>query len=248
MINLFNQSTGRTSLTKIKGLILGSVIALVSAVPCPVFAQISGFGITSSSTVDNSPASWTLNVVFPLGNVVFFQDLNVTTTAGFPPFNVYVSNSSSTLSVSFNQNGSLANFYLDPSGLSAGTTTLVPRVGGNVTTVAGFANDAVVTATRSPGANSSVTVVVWFSNNTANPPQLISALNGFVGALGLPPGVQNSLQGLLSGNNSSNPTAACNQLNAFINHVNQKTPPLTSAQALQLITAAIQIQAALGCL
>ena len=116
-----------------------------------------------------------------------------------------------------------------------------------MTTVAGFANDAVVTVTRASAApNSSVTVVVRFSNPT--PADMISSLSSFVGTLGLPMGVNNSRQGMLGVINLGNLNAACNQLNAFINHVNQKTPPLTSAQALQLITAAIQIQAALGCL
>ena len=251
MINLFNQSTGRTSLTKTKGLILASVIALVSVVPCPVFAQVSGYGYSSLSTVDNSPASWTLSVVCPLATHVACQDLGVVTTAGFPPFSVQVESVSNYVAVSFGPSGGggYAGFFLsDISGLSASTTTVVPQFVGNVNTVAGFANPAVVTVTRAnAAANSPLTVVVRFSNNTANPADMINNLNILVGTFGLPMGAQNSLQQMLGAINLGNPNAACNQLNSFKILVSAKTPPLTTLQAQTLTYAADQIKVALGC-
>ena len=68
-----------------------------------------------------------------------------------------------------------------------------------------------------------------------------------IGDMGLPAGVANSLSAPLSNINTNKKAAACGKLNAFIAQVNAKTPPLTGAQATQLLQAADAIKASLGC-
>ena len=81
----------------------------------------------------------------------------------------------------------------------------------------------------------------------------ISNLIGLVQSFNLqPPGIANSLisklQNALTSVNAGNITDACNQLGAFINEVRaQSGKALTVAQANQLIAAANQIKAVLGC-
>lgn len=72
---------------------------------------------------------------------------------------------------------------------------------------------------------------------------MITVING----MGLSNGATNSLLSTLNNINVNNPAAACNKLDAFILHVNQNTPPLTAAQAGQLLQAANAIKASLGC-
>jgi hypothetical protein len=82
--------------------------------------------------------------------------------------------------------------------------------------------------------------VVTPAQGTTN---LISTVEG----LGLTNGPTNSLTGPLKNLDTSNKTAACNKLAEFIGHVNSQTPPLTPAQAAQLIAAANAIKASIGC-
>ena len=80
----------------------------------------------------------------------------------------------------------------------------------------------------------------------------ISALVTLVNSFNLPAGIQNSfvakLQNALASINAGNVTAACNQLNAFINETQaQSGKALTVDQANQLITSANRIKAVIGC-
>lgn len=77
-----------------------------------------------------------------------------------------------------------------------------------------------------------------------------------VGAMGLPDGLANSLvarlgqvAALLNDGNPNNDGAACEKLNAFINHVNAKegSGDLTASQASDLRNAANDISVAIGC-
>jgi len=79
------------------------------------------------------------------------------------------------------------------------------------------------------------------------PAQATQNLITAIGNLGLSAGIANSLSAPLSNINPNNKAAACGKLNAFINQVMAKTPPLTGAQATQLLQAANAIQASLGC-
>jgi hypothetical protein len=89
---------------------------------------------------------------------------------------------------------------------------------------------------------------------SASPAELITVLTNTINSFNLQPGIANSLEAKLNAAQASlakgNTTAACNQINAFINEVQARTGPnkeLTSAQANQLIAAANQIKATLGC-
>lgn len=93
-----------------------------------------------------------------------------------------------------------------------------------------------------------------FSWAVVTPVQATQNLIAAINSMGLPTGVANSLSAplgqasaLLNDNNPNNDSAACGKLNAFINQVNAKTPPLTGAQATQLLQAANAIKASLGC-
>jgi hypothetical protein len=81
----------------------------------------------------------------------------------------------------------------------------------------------------------------------------LSSLRATVDGFNLQPGVSNSLDAKLAAANDSavqrpNTAAACNQLGAFINEAQaQSGNMLTAQQANQLIAAAAQVQATLGC-
>jgi NHL repeat len=96
-------------------------------------------------------------------------------------------------------------------------------------------------------------VFSWF---ILTPKQGIEQLTQIVKGMGLSHGVETSLIApldaalkTLTHNNPNSQTTSCNQLNAFINQVHQKSQngQLTSDQALQLINAARAIEVALGC-
>ena len=79
-----------------------------------------------------------------------------------------------------------------------------------------------------------------------------ASLSGLVSSLGLQAGITNSLlvklAAALAAINTGNTATACSTLTAFINEVNaQSGKKITTAEAAQLIAAAIQIQAVLGC-
>jgi len=88
----------------------------------------------------------------------------------------------------------------------------------------------------------------------ASPAEQIGDLIGAIGATGLSTGNANSLTSKLAALQSSiasgNVTAACNQLDAFINEVNAdaKTHKLSATEAAALIAAADAIRATLGCM
>jgi len=86
-----------------------------------------------------------------------------------------------------------------------------------------------------------------FAWTAVTPDQAIQNLITAIGNMGLSAGVANSLSARLNNINPNNKAAACGKLNAFINQVNAKVPPLTGAQATQLLQAANAIKASLGC-
>lgn len=86
-----------------------------------------------------------------------------------------------------------------------------------------------------------------FTWAVVTPAQAIQNLINTITTMGLPAGVATSLTAPLSNINTNNKAAACGKLNAFINQVNAKIPPLTVAQATQLLQAANAIKASLGC-
>ena len=79
-----------------------------------------------------------------------------------------------------------------------------------------------------------------------------ASLSGLVSSLGLQVGITNSLlvklAATLAAINAGNTATACSNLTAFINEVNaQSGKKISVAEAAQLIAAAMQIQAVLGC-
>jgi YVTN family beta-propeller protein len=95
-----------------------------------------------------------------------------------------------------------------------------------------------------------------FSWNILTPAQGIQQLIQLIQSMGLNHGTQTSLTAplnaalsQLTNNNPNSVGTACNQLNAFVNHVNadSQNGQLSSTQASQLIHAAQNIQTALGC-
>ena len=95
--------------------------------------------------------------------------------------------------------------------------------------------------------------IATFAETFTSDLQVISDLIATVQGLGLSSGAANSLtsklNAALSSASSGNPTAACNQLGAFINEVNAaaKTNKISSADAATLIGQANGLRAALGC-
>lgn len=79
------------------------------------------------------------------------------------------------------------------------------------------------------------------------PEEAIQNLLDLITGLGLPAKAEGSLTAPLSNINTNNINASCGKLNAFINQVNAKTPPLTAAQAAQLIQSAKSIKTSLEC-
>ena len=80
----------------------------------------------------------------------------------------------------------------------------------------------------------------------------VSDLISLVNSFGLPADIQagfdTQLQAVQTDLTNNNPAQACSDLTAFINHVQaQSGKHLTVSQANQLLTAAKQIQAVLGC-
>jgi YVTN family beta-propeller protein len=95
-----------------------------------------------------------------------------------------------------------------------------------------------------------------FSWNILTPAQRIQQLIQLIQSMGLNHGTQTSLTAplnaalsQLTNNNPNSVGTACNQLNAFVNHVNAdgQNGQLSSTQTSQLIQAALNIQTALGC-
>jgi hypothetical protein len=95
-----------------------------------------------------------------------------------------------------------------------------------------------------------------FSWNILTPAQGIQQLIQLIQSMGLNHGTQASLIAplnaafsQLTNNNPNSVGTACNQLNAFVNHVNAdgQNGQLSSKQAAQLIQSAHNIQTALGC-
>jgi hypothetical protein len=77
---------------------------------------------------------------------------------------------------------------------------------------------------------------------------LISLINSFNFAHGLETSLNAPLQAALNAIERGNTAAACGALNGFIGHVNaQSGKKLSGSQADQLLDAAKEIQAALGC-
>lgn len=100
--------------------------------------------------------------------------------------------------------------------------------------------DTVVTCSAADGAGNLATKM--FTVHVAGAAEQIANLKTSVGSLGLPGGIATSLLAKLNG------TPNCGQLNAFINQVAALTgKALSPAQAAQLIAAASQIRAAMGC-
>jgi N-acetylneuraminic acid mutarotase len=100
------------------------------------------------------------------------------------------------------------------------------------------------TATDPSGNLASISFNVHVRTADEQLANLIAVVNG----MGLPKGITNSLTAKVDKASTSNPTALCNQLNAFMNDVNAQTGmALTSAQAAQLILLASNVRAALGC-
>ena len=80
----------------------------------------------------------------------------------------------------------------------------------------------------------------------------VSALINTVNSFGLPADIQagfdTQLQAVQTDLTNNNPAQACSDLTAFINHVQaQSGKHLTVSQANQLLAAAKQVQAVLGC-
>ena len=119
--------------------------------------------------------------------------------------------------------------------VSDGTVTFIAV--GTCIVAADQAGDA--THLAAPEQTQSITII------TAA--QGVLNLTTTIGSMGLPGSVANSLSAPLNNINTSNLTASCGKLNAFINQVNAKTPPLTGTQATQLIQSANAIKASLGC-
>jgi YVTN family beta-propeller protein len=95
-----------------------------------------------------------------------------------------------------------------------------------------------------------------FSWNILTPAQGIQQLIQLIQSMGLNHGTQTSLTALLNAalsqltnNNPNSVGTACNQLNAFVNHVNAdgQNGQLSSSQAAQLIQSAQAIRTALHC-
>lgn len=86
-----------------------------------------------------------------------------------------------------------------------------------------------------------------FAWTVLTPAQATRALISAIRGLGLPGGLENSLIAPLNNFSGANNAAACGKLSAFINQTAAKTPPLTSAQAAQLVQAAVAIRISLSC-
>ena len=140
--------------------------------------------------------------------------------------------------------------------------------GGKVTTNFFNFNDVVSGIALQPDGNIVVGVIVAtgtaetiavarYIGDTVNasPVDLINALIDLVESFNIKQGIENSLDAklenalrALDAAQNGDTTTACNSINAFINEVNaQSGKALTVAQANQLIAAAQQIRAALGC-
>jgi hypothetical protein len=86
-------------------------------------------------------------------------------------------------------------------------------------------------------------------------PSQLTALIALVQSFNLRQGIANSLDvkltdvaGALNAANAGNTATACNKLGSFINEVQaQSGKALTTAQATQLINAALQIKTVMGC-
>lgn len=86
-----------------------------------------------------------------------------------------------------------------------------------------------------------------FNWAVVTPAQAIRDLINTINNMGLARGLATSLTAPLSNINTNNKAAACGKLNAFIDQVNSKIPPLTVVQATQLLREAKAIKAGLGC-
>ena len=88
-----------------------------------------------------------------------------------------------------------------------------------------------------------------FTWTVITPAQAVQNLTTTITSMGLPAGVTNSLSAPLQNLNTSNLSAACGQLNAFVNQVNAKVKngQLTVAASSQLLAAVNAIRKSLGC-
>jgi hypothetical protein len=86
-------------------------------------------------------------------------------------------------------------------------------------------------------------------NLGATPAQATQNLIATIGTLGLPAAVANSLSAPLNNIDTSNLTASCGKLDAFINQVDAKVKngQLMTSDANQLFQAANAIKGSLGC-
>jgi Regulator of chromosome condensation (RCC1) repeat len=135
------------------------------------------------------------------------------------------------------------------SGLAVSVTSLTPGTctvtgstatfvaAGSCTIAADQAGDATYLA--APEQKQSITII------TAA--QAVLNLITTVNSMSLSAGVASSLKAPLKNINTNNKAAACDKLNLFIDQVKAETPPLTGAQATQLLQAANAIKASLGC-
>ena len=111
------------------------------------------------------------------------------------------------------------------------------------TTVNCTASDA---ASPPDATTGSFQVVV--KGTAAQVSDLVSLVNSFYLARSLQKTLDNKLQDVLTAINAGQTTTACSELTDFIGHVqSQSGKELTTSQASQLIAAAKQVQAVLGC-
>lgn len=109
-----------------------------------------------------------------------------------------------------------------------------------------------VTCTVSDGDDTNSPASASFMVTVQGAAPQVSALITTVNSFGLADGLQNSydqqLRAVQQDLSASNPAQACVDLSIFISHVQaQSGKALTATQAAQLVTAAQQIQAVLGC-
>ncbi|HEX6553436.1 MAG TPA: HYR domain-containing protein [Ktedonobacteraceae bacterium] len=109
-----------------------------------------------------------------------------------------------------------------------------------------------VTCTVSDSEDTPSSVRASFTVTVKGAAAQVSDLINLVNSFGLPADFQASfdtqLQAVQTDLTNNNPTQACRDLTAFINHVQaQSGKGLTTSQANQLIAAAKQVQAVLGC-
>jgi len=104
------------------------------------------------------------------------------------------------------------------------------------------------TASDPSGNSSSGSFQVVVNGAAIQVSDLITTVNSFGLPADIQAGFDTQLQAVQTDLTNNNPAQACSDLTAFINHVQaQSGKHLTVSQANQLLTAAKQVQAVLGC-